>query len=66
MLSSEGIDFDVVDLSKDDTAMSLVKGMGYTSAPVVVAGDTHWSGFRYERLQGLIKKMKSDDVHKSA
>ena len=27
----------------------MVKTMGYTAAPVVVAGDEHWSGFAWTK-----------------
>jgi len=33
--------------------MEIVKTMGYTAAPIVVAGDSHWSGFRIDRLDTL-------------
>jgi glutaredoxin-like protein NrdH len=42
--------FEVVDLSKDASAMDTVKALGYQAAPVVVAGDSHWSGFRPDLL----------------
>ena len=52
-LTKNGIDFNVIDLSEDASAMDLVKNLGYQSAPVVVAGDDHWSGFRPDRLNAL-------------
>jgi glutaredoxin-like protein NrdH len=66
VFTAENVPFDTVDLSEDAEAMEMVKGLGYTSAPVVIAGDSHWSGFRFERIQGVVKKIKSDEVHKSA
>jgi glutaredoxin-like protein NrdH len=44
------VPFDVVDLTTDDRAMALVKQLGYQSAPVVVDGDSHWSGFRPDKI----------------
>jgi glutaredoxin-like protein NrdH len=31
----------------------MVRGLGYLQAPVVVAGDTHWSGFRPDQISAL-------------
>lgn len=45
-----GIDFNVIDLSEDAAAMDMIKDLGYQAAPVVIAGDAHWSGFRPDRL----------------
>ena len=52
-LTRQGIDYKEVDLSEDAEATEMVKQLGYVSAPVIVAGDLHWSGFRLERLQQL-------------
>lgn len=53
LLDNKNIDYDVVDLTQDETAMQMVKDLGYTRAPVVVAGAEHWSGFRPDKLAGL-------------
>jgi glutaredoxin-like protein NrdH len=47
------VTFEVVDLSTDSSAMDRVKALGYQAAPVVIAGDDHWSGFRPDRLNSL-------------
>lgn len=52
-LTARGIDFDLVDLTEDDAAMELVTGLGYRQAPVVVAGDEHWAGFRPDMISRL-------------
>lgn len=52
-LKKNDVPFEVVDLSQDESAMSLVKGLGYQSAPVVVAGESHWSGFQPDKLNAL-------------
>lgn len=52
-LTNKDVTFQVVDLSEDEGAMNLVKTLGYAAAPVVVAGDAHWSGFRPDRLAAL-------------
>lgn len=53
MLERNQIEFDVVDMSQDPIALEMVKSMGYTSAPVVIAGEDHWSGFRMDKIQSL-------------
>lgn len=52
-LTNKDVTFEVVDLSKDENAMNLVKTLGYAAAPVVVAGEAHWSGFRPDMLATL-------------
>lgn len=53
LMDREGINYSVTDLSQDEGAMDYVRRLGYQSAPVVVMGENHWSGFRPERVKGL-------------
>ncbi len=52
-LDKAGIAYTVVDLSADAEAAEYVRTLGYQQAPVVVAGDDHWSGFRPDRITAL-------------
>lgn len=52
-LTMRDVTFEVVDLSQDTVAMDTVKALGYQAAPVVIAGDDHWSGFRPDLLSAL-------------
>lgn len=52
-LDKAGLDYEVVDISMDDDAREYVMALGHLQAPVVVAGDDHWSGFRPERIKSL-------------
>lgn len=52
-LTKNDIPFEVVDLSLDEKAMDMIKDMGYQAAPVVIAGDKHWSGFRPDMISSL-------------
>jgi glutaredoxin-like protein NrdH len=52
-LDKHGITYDIVDLTQDPTALELVRTLGYLQAPVVIAGDTHWSGFRPDQITAL-------------
>lgn len=54
MLTRNGIEFQSVDLSQDESAMVMVKGLGYNAAPIVVTGDDHWSGFRMDKISALV------------
>ena len=53
MLQRNQIEYAEVDMSQDPVALEMVKTLGYTSAPVVVSGEDHWSGFRMEKIQAL-------------
>lgn len=53
-LTAAGVEFDTVDLSADPDAYEMVTGLGYRAAPVVIAGDNHWSGFRPDRIAELV------------
>ena len=52
-LDKAGLDYELVDISLDDTARDYVMSLGYLQAPVVVAGDDHWSGFRPDAIKAL-------------
>ena len=52
-LDQRSVSYNVIDLSEDETAMELVRTLGYQAAPVVVAGDDHWSGFRPDLLAAI-------------
>lgn len=55
-LDKLGIEHDTVDVTADPEAHAYVTGLGYTAAPVVVVnnGESHWAGFRPERLKELV------------
>lgn len=56
-LDSKGIEYNVLDLSEDDAALKTVKELGYLQAPVVVADDDHWSGFRPDKIAELADRL---------
>lgn len=61
-LDKKGIDYTIVDMSQDPEALEHVKSLGYQQAPVVVAGDSHWSGFRPDRINSLDAETPSSAV----
>ncbi|MGP9806180.1 glutaredoxin-like protein NrdH [Paracoccus sp. NSM] len=52
-LDARGLDYDVIDLTQDDEAMARVTELGYRQAPVVIAGESHWAGFRPDMISAL-------------
>ena len=52
-LDARGLDYHLVDLTEDDAAMELVALLGYRQAPVVIAGEAHWAGFRPDMIGRL-------------
>jgi len=50
----KGVSYEVIDVTKDENAYNYVTSLGYMQAPVVVAGEDHWSGFRPDKIQDLI------------
>ena len=43
----------MIDLTEDAAAMEHVTALGYRQAPVVIAGDAHWAGFRPDMIGRL-------------
>lgn len=52
-LDRKGVEYTVVDITQDAEALQMVRDLGYLQAPVVVAGDTHWSGFRPDQISAV-------------
>ena len=52
-LEKQGIAYEKVDITLDTQARDYVMALGYLQAPVVVAGNEHWSGFRPDRIKAL-------------
>jgi glutaredoxin-like protein NrdH len=52
-LDRAGLAYTPVDVSTDAEALAYVQSLGYLQAPVVVAGDRHWSGFRPDEIAAL-------------
>lgn len=52
-LDKAGVAYTVTDISEDNDAREYVLALGYLQAPVVVAGQEHWSGFRPDRIKAI-------------
>ena len=59
-LDQEGISYDTGDLI-EPAKLTATKALRYMSAPVVVAGDDHWSGFRPDKINELAKKLENGE-----
>jgi glutaredoxin-like protein NrdH len=55
-LDKLGLDYTIVDITMDTDALASVKALGYQQAPVVFAGGDHWSGFRPDKIRGLVSR----------
>ena len=52
-LDKAGVQYQTIDITVDAEARDYVMALGYLQAPVVVAADTHWGGFRPDRIKAL-------------
>jgi glutaredoxin-like protein NrdH len=55
-LTNNGVPFESKMIQDSPEIMPLIEEKGYKAAPVVVAGNESWSGFKLERLAGLVKR----------
>ncbi len=54
-LDKAGLDYEVVDITTDNDARDYVMSLGHLQAPVVVAGEQNWAGFRPDRIKSLTR-----------
>ncbi|NEJ87427.1 glutaredoxin-like protein NrdH [Rhizobium leguminosarum] len=53
-----GVDYDIVDISQNAEALDRVRSLGYMQAPVVIAGEQHWAGFRPDMISALSEERR--------
>jgi glutaredoxin-like protein NrdH len=53
-LDKLGLEYAIVDITRDADALASVRALGYQQAPVVFAGGDHWSGFRPDKIRSLV------------
>jgi glutaredoxin-like protein NrdH len=58
-LTQLGIEHAHIDVTQDPAALDYIRGLGYTAAPVVVAGEEHWTGFRLTRIEALAASLRT-------
>lgn len=54
-LDKAGLEYTIVDIALDTQALEHVVSLGHQQAPVVVAGEQHWSGYRPDRIKALVE-----------
>jgi glutaredoxin-like protein NrdH len=55
-LTLKEIPFESRMIQDSPEVFSLIEEKGYASAPVVVAGEDSWAGFRLDKLNSLVKE----------
>ena len=53
MLTNQGVDYQERNVADDPDALELAKSLGYSTSPVVIAGEQNWSGFRPDLIAAL-------------
>lgn len=62
-----GVAYEVVDLQDSpETAASFKESHGFTQAPIVYTAGDVWSGFKLERIKGVIKAIHAEQAVQSA
>ena len=52
-MESRGVAFEMVNIDQQPEAADTLRAQGFRQLPVVVAGDTSWSGFRPDMINRL-------------
>lgn len=52
-MESRGVEFDMVNVDLVPDAADTLRAQGFRQLPVVIAGDTSWSGFRPDMINRL-------------
>ena len=60
-MDRKDLPYQVVDLTQDPAAFEMVKALGYLQAPVVIAGDRHWAGFRPDQIAAVAKEFAAKE-----
>lgn len=55
-LDGKNIAYEIVDMTNNDEARTLVKDLGFMAAPVVIVnnGEKKWAGYQREKLIALV------------
>jgi len=53
MLDKLGIEYQTVDITKDNDALEKVLELGFKSAPVVITDTDSWAGFNPDKINSL-------------
>lgn len=53
LLDRNGVEYNVVDITKDLEAYDKIVAMGFMAAPVVISGDQSWAGFQPDKINAI-------------
>lgn len=54
VLDKLGVQYNKVDITENPDLLDQIKSLGHVQAPVIIAGDDSWSGFRPDRIRELV------------
>lgn len=57
MFDRAGVSYDSIDLTQHPELADQFKELGHTQAPIVIAGETTWSGFRHSKIEATIQRI---------
>ena len=63
-LDKNHITYKTIDLSTDNEALQKIRDLGYQQAPVVIAGEKHWSGFKLDKIKALHETLQLKGLNK--
>jgi glutaredoxin-like protein NrdH len=52
-LDKAGVEYSTVDITQDPSALEMILGLGFSSAPVVITETDSWAGFQPDKLNSL-------------
>lgn len=53
LMDNLGINYNSVDITKDEVAYDKIVSMGFQSVPVVISENSSWSGFQPDKIATL-------------
>ena len=53
MMDKIGVEYTIIDITQDPAALDMIMNMGFSSAPVVIAGEDAWAGFQPDKITAL-------------
>jgi len=60
-LDKTGLPYQVIDLTDNEDARTLVTRLGYQSAPIVITDTEHWSGYRPDKIAATTARSRTLD-----
>jgi len=57
MMDRLGIHYDAIDLVQHPEQLEQFRQDGMTQAPIVIAGESRWTGFRLEKIKSLANRI---------